>query len=60
MIIQDSSNGIQSEEAILDAVKEWVTYLPAYNHYKFFRVATRQSRNSRLKTFTISYRSTRK
>ncbi len=29
----------QSEEAILDAVKEWVTYLPAYNHYKFFRVA---------------------
>ena len=29
----------QSEEAILDAVKEWVTYLPAYNHGKFFRVA---------------------
>ncbi|HNQ62913.1 MAG TPA: carboxyl transferase domain-containing protein [Syntrophorhabdaceae bacterium] len=29
----------QTEEAILDAVKEWVTYLPAYNHYKFFRVA---------------------
>lgn len=28
-----------TEEAILDAVKEWVTYLPAYNHYKFFRVA---------------------
>jgi glutaconyl-CoA decarboxylase len=29
----------QTEEAILDAVKEWVTYLPAYNHQKFFRVA---------------------
>ena len=29
----------QSEEAILDGVKEWVTYLPAYNHAKFFRVA---------------------
>jgi glutaconyl-CoA decarboxylase len=29
----------QTEEAILDAVKEWVTYLPAYNHGKFFRVA---------------------
>ena len=28
----------QTEEAILDAVKEWVTYLPAYNS-KFFRVA---------------------
>jgi glutaconyl-CoA decarboxylase len=28
----------QTEEAILDAVKEWVTYLPAYNA-KFFRVA---------------------
>ena len=28
----------QTEEAILDAVKEWVTYLPAYNN-KFFRVA---------------------
>ncbi len=29
----------QTEEAILDAVKEWVTYLPAYNSGKFFRVA---------------------
>ncbi len=29
----------QSEEAILDAVKEWVNYLPAYNSAKFFRVA---------------------
>jgi glutaconyl-CoA decarboxylase subunit alpha len=28
----------QTEETILDAVKEWVTYLPAYNS-KFFRVA---------------------
>ena len=28
----------QTEEAILDAVKEWVTYLPVYNN-KFFRVA---------------------
>jgi glutaconyl-CoA decarboxylase subunit alpha len=28
----------QTEEAILDAIKEWVTYLPAYNA-KFFRVA---------------------
>jgi glutaconyl-CoA decarboxylase len=28
----------QTEEAILDAVKEWVSYLPAYNS-KFFRVA---------------------
>jgi glutaconyl-CoA decarboxylase len=28
----------QTEEAILDAVKEWVSYLPAYNA-KFFRVA---------------------
>jgi glutaconyl-CoA decarboxylase len=28
----------QTEEAILDAVKEWVAYLPAYNS-KFFRVA---------------------
>ena len=28
----------QTEEAILDAVKEWVTYLPVYNS-KFFRVA---------------------
>jgi glutaconyl-CoA decarboxylase len=28
----------QTEESILDAVKEWVTYLPAYNS-KFFRVA---------------------
>ncbi|MBA4419258.1 MAG: glutaconyl-CoA decarboxylase subunit alpha [Syntrophus sp. (in: bacteria)] len=29
----------QTEESILDAVKEWVTYLPAYNSGKFFRVA---------------------
>ena len=29
----------QTEEAILDAVKEWVACLPAYNHAKFFRVA---------------------
>ena len=29
----------QTEETILDAVKEWVTYLPAYNSGKFFRVA---------------------
>ncbi len=28
----------QTEESILDAVKEWVAYLPAYNN-KFFRVA---------------------
>ena len=28
----------QTEESILDAVKEWVTYLPAYDD-RFFRVA---------------------